>query len=106
MRGTTLSATARVEQAAGFSGQGIAFGEIGKGEDVGGEKDGRSRLGVARRLCEAVVEAAPACSGDMGENAIEGDAAVLVRVEALVDEVAQKQAVLRDAFAVDALQPE
>src|SRR5271157_263014 len=39
----------------------------------------------------------------MRKNAVKCDAAVLIRVESLVEKVTQKAAVLRDAFAIHAL---
>ena len=91
-----------VEQARRLSGDRICLGLIGEGKDVGGEKDGRGRLRVARRLGETVVEAAAARSGDVGENAVERDPSLFVGIETLIEKVAQEAAVLRNAFAVDA----
>ncbi len=59
-------------------------------------------MGVAGRLSEAMVETAAAGSGNVRENAVDGDAAVFVGVETLVEEVAEEAAVLGDAFGDDA----
>lgn len=91
-----------IEQAGLFFGDGIGFGLVGEREDISGIEDGRSRLRVAGGLCEAIVKAAAAGSGDMGEDAVEGDASVFVGVEALVEEVAEEATVLGDAFGDDA----
>src|SRR5208337_2873021 len=92
-----------IEQAATFPGDWIFLRLIGEGEDVGGKENGRVGLRVARRLSETVVEAAAASSGHVGENAVERDASVFVGIEPLIEKVPQKAAVLRYAFAIDAL---
>src|SRR5258707_3132324 len=91
-----------IEKTCGLCGGGIGFGAIGEREDVGREEHRGSGLRVARRLSEPIVEVAATGACDVGEDAIEGDATFLVGVEALIKEVAQEAAILRDAFAIDA----
>ncbi len=57
---------------------------------------------VSRRLCEAIIEAAAARSRHVRENSIERDSSFLVRIETLIEKIAKKAAVLRNAFAIDA----
>ena len=92
-----------VEQPTSLSGDWIFLRLIREGKDIGGKENRRSGPRVARRLGEPVVEAAPARSRDVGENSVERDSSVFVRIEALIEKVAQKAPVLRDAFAVDPL---
>ena len=104
--GTTFSATARSSRPAVSPRHRIFFGLIGERKNVGRKEDRRSGLRVARRLRETIVEAAAARSGDVREDAVERDPAIFVGVESLVEKVAQEASVLRNAFAVDALQQE
>ena len=76
---------------------------IGERKNIRGEEDRRCGLRVARRLSETVVEAAPARSCYMGQNPVQRDLSFFIRIEALVEKVAQKAPVLRDAFTVDPL---
>ena len=91
-----------VEQSSGLAGHGIFLGLIGERENIRGKENRRSGLRIARRLGETIVEAAAAGSGNVGENAVERDSSLFVGVEALVEKVAQKAPVLRNAFAIDA----
>ncbi len=91
-----------VEQPSSLSRYRILLGLIRKREDVCREEDGRCRLRIARRLREAVVEAAAACSGNVGENAVKRNPAIFVGVETFIKKIAKKAPVLRDAFAIDA----
>src|ERR1700761_8852786 len=52
-----------IEQARRLSSHGIFLWLISKRKNIRGEEDGGSGLRVARRLGEAIVEAAAACSG-------------------------------------------
>ena len=56
---------------------------------------------IARRLREAIVEAATASARDMREDAVESHFSCLVRVEAFIEEVSQKAPVLRDALTIN-----
>src|SRR5215469_15950240 len=87
-----------VEQAANLSGDGVVLILIGEREDVGGKENRRRGLGVSRRLREAIVEAPAPCSGHMRQYAIERDPAIFISVEAVIQKIAQKTPVLRDAF--------
>ena len=92
-----------VEQSGSFSRLRICLGQVRERENIG-RKENRGRwLSVARGLCKAVVEIAASCSCDVGEHSIESDSALFVRIESLVQKIAQKAPVLRYAFAVDAL---
>ena len=91
-----------LEQAACLSGNRIGLGSIGKGKDVGREENRRGGLRVARGLGEAIIEAAAAGSGNVSQNAIERDPSFFVGIEILIEKIAKKAAVLRNAFAVDA----
>ena len=75
---------------------------VGEGKNVRWEKERRGGLSVARWLREAVIEAASARAGNVSEDTVDGDTAVLVGVESLIEEVAKKAAVLRNAFNEDA----
>src|SRR6516162_2801354 len=83
-----------VEQASGLSSHRVLLRLIGKRKDVGREENGRTGLRVARRLSETVVEAAAACSRNVGENTVERDPSFFVGIEALIEEVAQEAPVL------------
>ena len=52
---------------------------------------------------ETVVEAAAACSRYVGKNSVERDPSFFIRIEALVEKVAQEAPILRNAFTIDAL---
>ena len=52
---------------------------------------------------EAIVEAATPRARYMCEHAIERDAAFFVRVEAFIQKITQKAAILRNAFPINAL---
>ncbi len=53
------------------------------------------------KVVQTIVEAAAAGSGNVGENAVERDAAFFVGIEALIKEVAQESTVLRDALTIN-----
>src|SRR5882724_2957058 len=91
-----------IEETAFFAGERIGFGFVGEREDIGGEKDGGSGLGVAGGLSEAMIEAAAASAGYMRENAVDGDAAFFVGIETMIEKMAEEAAVLRNAFGYDA----
>src|SRR6266436_5341974 len=91
-----------IEETAFFTRKRIGFGVVGERENVGWEKDGRGWLGVAGGLSEAMIEAAAASAGDVGENAVDGDAAFFVGIETLIQKMAEEAAVLRNAFCDDA----
>ncbi len=98
-----LVSSSAIEQARSLARHGIFFGLIGKGKDIRGKEDRGSGLRVARWLGETVVKTAAACSGYVGQNTVERDPSFFIRIEALVEKVAQETPVLRNAFAIDAL---
>ena len=75
----------------------IGFGRIGEWEDVGGVELVHERVAVARRLCEAQVETAPAGARNMCHHAVERLAMALVLVEPVVHVGPEEAAALRDA---------
>ena len=91
-----------VEQAAGLSGDRIFLGLIGEWKNIGRKEDRGRGLRVARGLGEAIIETAAARSGNVRQNAVERNASFFVRIEALIEEVAQEAPILRNAFAIDA----
>ena len=54
-------------------------------------------------MSEAGVEAAAACSADVGEDAVEGHAAGFILIKAFVEEIAEESAALGDAGGVGAV---
>ena len=104
--GATFWATARSSRPCCARGDRVAQRQVGEGVQIGRVQDGVHRLRVARRLGEAVVEVAPAGAGDVRDQAVEHRAAVLVGVEALVQEVAQEAPALRDAHPQGGLHPQ
>ena len=66
-------------------------------EEIGRIEERRERLGVARRLREPVVEAAAARARRVRKNGVERPPPLLVRVEPLIQEMAQQAPGLRDA---------
>ena len=67
----------------------IRLDPVGVGEHVGGIEDVEEFLGIARGLSEAVIERAPARAADFVDHAVIDDAALLVLVEAFVEELPQ-----------------
>src|SRR5580700_4504599 len=76
---------------------------VGERRYICGEEDGRGRLRIARGLGETVVETAPPCAGYVGEHTIKGDSSVLIRIKALIEEIAQEAPILRDSLAINSL---
>ena len=66
------------------------------------EKTPRKSAAHLGRVSESIVEIASPCASNMSENAVESDASILIRVEALIDKIAQEPSILRDSFAIDA----
>src|SRR5262249_60683875 len=86
-----------VETPAASAGGGVDLDVVGEGKDVDRIQRRRERLGVARRLGEAVVEVAAPGAGDIDDERVEDLAAILVGVEALPHEVAEEAPGPRDA---------
>ena len=86
----------RDERAAG-AGLRVGLLDAREREDVGRIEERRVRLRVARRLREPVIEAAAARAGRVREEAVVRLPPLLVRVEALVQEVPQEPAGLGHA---------
>ena len=81
----------------------IGFACIGERKEIGRIIERRKALAIARRLCEPVVESAAPRARDVGHHAIERDRPGLIGIEALVEEMAQEPAALREAEADRAL---
>ena len=88
-----------VEKPGRLAGLGVGLGPVGEGEDVGRVVDVPVLVAVPRGLREAVVERAVPGSGHLDEDAVEDAPPLLVLVEALVEELAEEAAALRDAVA-------
>src|SRR5207302_7461664 len=101
-RGHDFVSGSAIEQPSFFLRYRIGFELIGKRKNVSRKEDRRSGLCIARRLREAIVEAAAACSRYVRENSIERESSFLIGIEALIQEIAKKSAILRNAFAIDA----
>src|SRR5205085_3531824 len=84
-------------QRAARAGDRVGLLEAREREDVGRIEERGVRLRVARRLREAVVEAAAPRARGVREDPVERDAPPLVGVEALIQEVAQEAPGLRYA---------
>ena len=74
----------------------VGLRKVGKREDVSRVEEVDEGVGVARRLGEAMVEAAAAASRDVSDDAIEHLAAGLVLVEAVEQERPEESSALRD----------
>ena len=85
------------QQAVGRAGQRIGFRRVGEREDVRRVEEVQVRMSVARRLREAVVEAAASRAGDVRHHAVEHLAVAFVAVESVVEIRAEKPSALRDA---------
>ena len=77
----------------------IGFRTIGKRKEIDRVQNVEELQRVARRLAESMVERAAAGAADLIEDAVEHAAALLVFVEALIEEMAQETAALRNAPA-------
>ena len=88
-----------VEEPGRLAGLGVRLGPVGEGEDVGRVVDVPVLVAVARGLREAVVERAAPGPGHLDEDAVEDAPPLLVLVAALLEEVAEEAAALRDAVA-------
>src|ERR1700733_36074 len=76
---------------------------VGERRYICGKEDRRGRLRIARGLGKTVVEAAAASPGYVGEHTIQGDSSVLIRIESLVEEIAQEAPVLRNSLTINTL---
>src|SRR5271163_4500402 len=76
---------------------------VGERRDVCWEEHRRGRLRIARGLGETVVETAAAGPGYVSENTVKRDPSFLIRIKALVEEVAQEAPVLRNALSINTL---
>ena len=74
---------------------GVVLRDVGEREDVARVELVQERVPVARRLGEAVVEAAAPAAGDVRHDAVERAAGPLVAVVAVVEERAQEAPALR-----------
>jgi hypothetical protein len=75
----------------------ILLRDVAEREDIGRIEEVEIRVAVARRLREAMVEAAAARAGDVRYDAVEHLAVRLVAIEPVVEILAQEAAALRDA---------
>lgn len=85
-----------IEQTLIATGDRVKLRLIGERIDVGGIKEGAKAMGVARGLAEAVVEAAATGTRGMRNHAIESLAPGLQLIEALIEEMTQQTAGLRN----------
>ena len=97
--GTVLLRRARASSPSPGAGDRIGLLLVGERKHVHRVLDVEVLQLVARLLAEAMVERAAARAAHLIEDAVEDDAAALVVVEALVDEVAEEAAGLRHAPA-------
>ena len=96
--GTPPSARCRSSRPPVSAGERVGLRIVGERHQVAD-----ARLRLVGRLGEAVVELAAPGAGHLGQQAVEDLTAVLVQVQAEVEEVAQEAAALRDAVAVGLL---
>ena len=85
------------EKAVGDTRLGVALRDIGERKDVRGIEEIQVRVAVPGGLCETVIEAAPARSGNLSDDAIEHLAVAFVPVETVVEVSSEKSAALRNA---------
>src|SRR5580704_7734933 len=92
-----------IEQTGGLAALGIGFRKIRKREQICRKEDAGEWLGVARRLCKTMIEAAPARTSNVSDDAVHYLAALLVGIEVLVEKMAKKAAALRNSDSVNAM---
>src|SRR5207244_7911985 len=101
-----VAATLRArENAVDGAGLGIGFRRVGERKQIDGKQNVEVLQRIARRLAEAVVERSASRSADLIEDAVEHAAALLVLVEALIQEMKQEAAPLRHTPAEGVLGP-
>src|SRR5687768_8734177 len=81
----------------------IGLRSVGKRENIGGIKKRRGRLRVARRLREAMVEAAHARAGHVHKHPVDRPLPGFVRIESFKEKMPEKSPALRNACRINAL---
>ena len=87
------------QDAVGNTGFRIDLFYVGEREDVGRVEEIHVGMGVAGRLRKAMIEAASAGAGDVGDDTVENTASGLITVESVIEECSQEASALGDAKA-------
>src|SRR5438067_11592874 len=85
------------QEAIGEAGLRIGLGGVGERKDIGRLEEVEIRMAVARRLGEAMIEAAPPGTGHVRDDAVEDLAILFVAIEPVVQIYPQEAAALRHA---------